>query len=137
MAAYDPCAKVSAMCCTTNADELLPPRLIALTEGGSLSGYGLSPLMLNLDQLVMIDRVFGPITHRRGGMRSKRNPLPTTICALPGSRVATAGDDNHGTIRIWHLDEPISKEGVAVTSELRIPEHEGRRVVDLQLSAIL
>ncbi len=93
--------------------------------------------MLNSGQYVL-NQILGPVTHRRYGLRSKRNSLPTTICALPGGRVATAGGDNHdaGMIRIWHLDQPISSDGVAVVSELRNLEHKGRHIVDLQLSVI-
>ncbi len=124
---------VTAVCCTRSIDEFRA-RLISAWDDGALCGYETAQT-----KNFAVHRTLGPITHRRHGERSKRKPVMRTMCALPEGRVATAGGDGDGAdglIRIWHLNEPISSEGVAVTSELRVPEHAGRRIVDLQIAAI-
>jgi WD40 repeat protein len=131
--------KPSAICCTWRLDESAPPRLITATDDGSLHVYEMrhddaSQYHINTAQFE-VEKTLGPITYRNYGVRSKRKPIATTMCALPGGRLATAGDED-GLIRIWNLNEPISSDGVASTVELRVPEHAGRRIIDLQLAAI-
>jgi hypothetical protein len=125
----------SAVCCTWRFEDYSAARLVFATEDGSLYGYEMGYVLYNSGYFT-VNRMFGPITHRRYGVRSKRKAIATTMCALPGGYIATTGGEDDGMIRIWNLNEPAASDGVAVTVELRAPEHAGRRIIDLQLAAI-
>jgi hypothetical protein len=130
--------EISAVCCTWPLNGSTPPRLIISTNRGELCVYEFSDACEKWGQYYL-SQTLGPLRHRQYGERSRRNAhVATTMCALPGGRVATSGEEkgDEGLVRIWHLDEPVTSEGIATVTELRASEHKGRKLVDLQLVAM-